>query len=73
MNGLFALRWDLMQKRVARGGAGCLRCCVPVGALIFPPSFFALTCRPIFFGSGFRWDALALLMLHHLVGGDGVL
>ena len=68
MNGDRPMRWDLMQKRSLAVGliAGVL--CAG-GALIFPPSFFRAYLSAYIFWVGIPVGCLALLMLHHLVGG----
>lgn len=68
MNGDRLMRWDLMQKRsLAVGLVAAVLC--GGGALIFPPSFFRAYLSAYIFWVGIPVGCLALLMLHHLVGG----
>ena len=68
MNGDRPMRWDLMQKRsLAVGLIAAVPCAG--GALIFPPSFFRAYLSAYIFWVGIPVGCLALLMLHHLVGG----
>ena len=68
MNGDRAMRWDLMQKRSLAVGLIAAVLCAG-GALIFPPSFFRAYLSAYLFWVGIPVGCLALLMLHHLVGG----
>ena len=68
MNGDRAMRWDLMQKRSLAVGLIAAVLCAG-GALIFPPSFFRAYLSAYIFWVGIPVGCLALLMLHHLVGG----
>ena len=68
MNGDRPMRWDLMQKRSLAVGLIAAVLCVG-GALIFPPSFFRAYLSAYIFWVGIPVGCLALLMLHHLVGG----
>jgi hypothetical protein len=68
MNGDRAMRWDLMQKRSLAVGLIAAVLCAG-GALIFPPSFFRAYLSAYLFWIGISLGCLALLMLHHLVGG----
>jgi hypothetical protein len=64
MNG----RWDLVQKRsLALGLIAAVLCAA--GALIFPAVFFRAYLSAYIFWIGIPVGCLALLMLHHLVGG----
>ncbi|HEY6363696.1 MAG TPA: hypothetical protein VI585_02775 [Candidatus Binatia bacterium] len=61
-------RWDLIQKRsLAVGLIAAVLCAGSV--LIFPPSFFRAYLSAYLFWIGISLGCLALLMLHHLVGG----
>jgi hypothetical protein len=62
------IRWDLMQKRSLAVGLIAAVLCTG-GALIFPPSFFRAYLSAYIFWIGIPVGCLALLMLHHLVGG----
>jgi hypothetical protein len=62
------IRWDLMQKRSLAVGLIAAVLCAG-GALIFPPSFFRAYLGAYIFWIGIPMGCLALLMLHHLVGG----
>jgi hypothetical protein len=62
------LRWDLTQKRSLAVGLIAAVLCAG-GALIFPPSFFRAYLSAYIFWIGIPVGCLALLMLHHLVGG----
>jgi len=68
MNGDRPIPWDLMQKRSLAVGLIAAVLCAG-GALIFPPSFFRAYLVAYFFWLGIPVGCLALLMLHHLVGG----
>jgi hypothetical protein len=68
MNGNRPMRWDLMQKRSLAVGLIAAVLCAG-GALIFPPSFFRAYLSAYIFWLGIPVGCLALLMLHHLVGG----
>jgi hypothetical protein len=68
MNGDRPMRWDLMQKRSLAVGLIAAVLCAG-GALIFPPVFFRAYLSAYIFWLGIPVGALALLMLHHLVGG----
>ena len=68
MNGDRLMRWDLMQKRSLAVGLIAAVLCAG-GALIFPPVFFRAYLSAYIFWIGIPVGALALLMLHHLVGG----
>jgi hypothetical protein len=68
MNGDRSMRWDLMQKRSLAVGLIAAVLCAG-GALIFPPVFFRAYLSAYIFWIGIPVGALALLMLHHLVGG----
>jgi hypothetical protein len=68
MNGDRPMRWDLMQKRSLAVGLIAAVLCAG-GALIFPPVFFRAYLSAYIFWIGIPVGALALLMLHHLVGG----
>jgi hypothetical protein len=68
MNGDRPMRWDLMQKRSLAVGLIAAVLCAG-GALIFPPAFFRAYLSAYIFWIGIPVGALALLMLHHLVGG----
>jgi hypothetical protein len=68
MNGDRPMRWDLMQKRSLAVGLIAAVLCAG-GALIFPPSFFRAYLSAYIFWVGIPVGCLALLMLHHLVGG----
>ena len=68
MNGDRPRRWDLMQKRSLAVGLVAAVLCAG-GALIFPPSFFRAYLSAYIFWVGIPVGCLALLMLHHLVGG----
>ena len=68
MNGDRAMRWDLMQKRSLAVGLIAAVLCAG-GALVFPPSFFRAYLSAYIFWVGIPVGCLALLMLHHLVGG----
>src|SRR4029450_5413166 len=68
MNGDRPMRWDLMQKRALAVGLIAAVLCAG-GALIFPPSFFQAYLSAYIFWIGIPVGCLALLMLHHLVGG----
>ena len=65
------MRWDPMQKRSLAVGFIALVLCAG-GALIFPRSFFRAYLSAYIFWLGIPVGCLALLMLHHLVGGHGV-
>ena len=69
MNGDVSLaRWDLLQRRsLIVGFIGLLFC--GGGALIFPQPFFRAYLSAYVFWIGIPVGCLALLMLHHLVGG----
>jgi hypothetical protein len=69
MNGdRLPLRWDLAQKRSL--AVGLIAAVLSVGgALVFPPAFFRAYLSAIIFWLGIPVGCLALLMLHHLVGG----
>ena len=60
--------WDLMQKRSLVVGLIATALCAG-GALIFPPVFFRAYLSAYIFWIGIPVGCLALLMLHHLVGG----
>src|SRR5215467_12429107 len=61
-------RWDLLQRRsLIVGFIGLLFC--GGGALIFPQPFFRAYLSAYIFWIGIPVGCLALLMLHHLVGG----
>src|SRR5262245_31021082 len=61
-------RWDLIQRRsLIVGFIALLFCCG--AALIFPQPFFRAYLSAYIFWIGIPVGALALLMLHHLVGG----
>jgi hypothetical protein len=62
------LRWDLTQKRSLAVGLIAAVLCAG-GALIFPPVFFRAYLSAYIFWIGIPVGCLALLMLHHLVGG----
>jgi hypothetical protein len=62
------IRWDLMQKRSLAVGLIAAVLCAG-GALIFPPAFFRAYLSAYIFWIGIPVGCLALLMLHHLVGG----
>jgi hypothetical protein len=62
------LRWDLTQKRSLAVGLISAVLCAG-GALIFPPVFFRAYLSAYIFWVGIPVGCLALLMLHHLVGG----
>jgi hypothetical protein len=62
------IRWDLMQKRSLAVGLIAAVLCAG-GALIFPPFFFRAYLSAYIFWIGIPVGCLALLMLHHLVGG----
>ena len=68
MNGDRSMRWDLMQKRSLAVGLIAAVLCAG-GALIFPPAFFRAYLSAYIFWVGIPVGCLALLMLHHLVGG----
>ena len=68
MNGDRAMRWDLMQKRSLAVGLIAAVLCAG-GALVFPPSFFRAYLSAYIFWVGIPVGCVALLMLHHLVGG----
>lgn len=69
MNGDKSLfRWDLTQKRSLAVGLIAAVLCAG-GALIFPPVFFRAYLSAYIFWIGIPVGCLALLMLHHLVGG----
>ena len=68
MNGDRPMRWNLMQKRSLAVGLVAAVLCAG-GALIFPPSFFRAYLSAYIFWVGIPVGCLALLMLHHLVGG----
>ena len=68
MNGDRPMRWDLMQKRSLAVGLIAAVLCAG-GALIFPPAFFRAYLSAYIFWIGIPVGCLALLMLHHLVGG----
>jgi hypothetical protein len=68
MNGDRPMRWDVMQKRSLAVGLIAAVLCAG-GALIFPPVFFRAYLSAYIFWIGIPVGALALLMLHHLVGG----
>jgi hypothetical protein len=68
MNGDRSMRWDLMQKRSLAVGLIAAVLCAG-GALIFPPAFFRAYLSAYIFWIGIPVGCLALLMLHHLVGG----
>jgi len=68
MNGDRSTRWDLMQKRWLAVGLIAAVLCAG-GALIFPPAFFRAYLSAYIFWVGIPVGCLALLMLHHLVGG----
>jgi hypothetical protein len=68
MNSDNPMRWDHIQKRaLAVGLLAALLCAA--GALIFPPVFFRAYLSAYIFWIGIPVGSLALLMLHHLVGG----
>jgi hypothetical protein len=60
--------WDLMQKRSLVVGLIAAVLCAG-GALMFPPVFFRAYLSAYIFWVGIPVGCLALLMLHHLVGG----
>jgi hypothetical protein len=62
------LRWDLAQKRSLAVGLIAAVFCVG-GALILPLAFFRAYLSATIFWLGIPVGCLALLMLHHLVGG----
>jgi hypothetical protein len=62
------IRWDRMQKQSLAVGFIAAALCVG-GALIHPPSFFRAYLSAYIFWIGIPVGCLALLMLHHLVGG----
>jgi len=68
MNGDRPRRWNLVQKRSLAVGLVAAVLCAG-GALIFPPSFFRAYLSAYIFWVGIPVGCLALLMLHHLVGG----
>ena len=68
MNGDRSMRWELMQKRSLAVGLIAAVLCAG-GALIFPPAFFRAYLSAYIFWVGIPVGCLALLMLHHLVGG----
>jgi hypothetical protein len=68
MNGDRSMRWDLTQKRSLAVGLITAVLCAG-GALIFPPAFFRTYLSAYIFWVGIPVGSLALLMLHHLVGG----
>ena len=68
MNGDRPMRWNLVQKRSLAVGLVAAVLCAG-GALIFPPSFFRAYLSAYIFWVGIPVGCLALLMLHHLVGG----
>jgi hypothetical protein len=68
MNGDRPMRWDLMQKRSLAVGLIAAVLCAG-GALILPPVFFRAYLSAYIFWLGIPVGSLALLMLHHLVGG----
>jgi hypothetical protein len=61
-------RWDLLQRRSLIVGFIALLFCGG-GALIFPQPFFQAYLSAYIFWIGIPVGCLALLMLHHLVGG----
>jgi hypothetical protein len=69
MNGeAMPIRWDLIQKRSLAVGFIALLLCAG-GALIQPQPFFRAYLSAYIFWIGIPVGCLALLMLHHLVGG----
>jgi hypothetical protein len=62
------IKWDLMQKRSLVVGLIAAVLCAG-GALILPPVFFRAYLTAYIFWLGIPIGCLALLMLHHLVGG----
>lgn len=58
----------LRKAAFVAGGAGLAGCLA--GALLAPRQFFASYLFAFLFWSGFPLGSLALVMLHHLVGGD---
>ena len=73
MNGdASSTRWDLLQRRSLIVGFIALLFCGG-GALIFPHPFFRAYLSAYVFWIGIPVGCLALLMLHHLVGGRWVL
>jgi hypothetical protein len=60
--------WDLIRKRSLVVGLVAAVLCAG-GALIFPPVFFRAYLVAYIFWLGIPIGCLALLMLHHLVGG----
>ncbi len=68
MNGDRPMRWNLVQTRSLAVGLVAAVLCAG-GALIFPPSFFRAYLSAYIFWVGIPVGCLALLMLHHLVGG----
>ena len=62
------IRWDRMQKKSLAVGFIAAVLCVG-GALVYPPSFFRAYLPAYIFWIGIPVGCLALLMLHHLVGG----
>jgi hypothetical protein len=64
MNG----RWDLMRKHSLVVGLIAALLCAG-GAIFFPPVFFRAYLSAYIFWIGVPVGCLALLMLHHLVGG----
>jgi hypothetical protein len=60
--------WDLIRKRSLVVGLVAAVLCAG-GALIFPPVFFRAYLTAYIFWLGIPIGCLALLMLHHLVGG----
>jgi hypothetical protein len=61
-------RWNLLQKRSLGLGLIAAVLCA-VGAMILPSVFFRAYLSAYIFWSGIPVGCLALLMLHHLVGG----
>jgi hypothetical protein len=69
MNGASsAIQWELQRKRALAVGFIALLVCVG-GALIQPQPFFSAYLSAYIFWVGIPVGCLALLMLHHLVGG----
>jgi hypothetical protein len=62
------IRWDLLRKRSLAVGFIALLLCAG-GALIQPQPFFSAYLSAYIFWVGIPVGCLALLMLHHLVGG----
>jgi hypothetical protein len=68
MSGPSSSRWDVPRKRALAVGAAALLLCVG-GALMNPQQFFRSYLTAYVFWIGIPLGCLALLMLHHLVGG----